>query len=372
MRVGLYSRWPRSGILKNNFLNQPPSTPVDLPDFCQPRAVFLLVLLGLLLALLLALAGHADFSGFWNALALHALMVESVVLAACLLLCAGRNLLSKIRATAAFALIFFVIQLLTVGFSLFAVRFLLAPGALDAGFEAGAWVQRNLLISLIASLVFVRYLILHRQWQIQVRAEAGARLDALQARIRPHFLFNTLNTIASLIRTRPDDAEQAVLDLADLLRTGLKPDAMHTLGEELELVRGYLRIESQRLGTRLAIDWQIGDSLPLNQTIPALLVQPLIENAVVHGIARLPGGGRLKVTGEAEGGKSWTIRVENPVPRHSNSTHGHDDSASNRMALDNIRQRLELAYGELARLETRATAKRFTAEIRAPVIAAKS
>lgn len=341
-----------------------PGSPVELPDFCQPRAVFILVLLGLLLALLLALAGRSDFSNFWSALGLTALMVESIVLAACLLLCACRGMLARLPASAAFATIFLVIQILVVGASWFAAHYFLfhdGPGPRSAGAE---WIVRNLLISLIASLVFVRYLVLHRQWQIQVRAEAGARLDALQARIRPHFLFNTLNTIASLLKTRPDDAEQAVLDLADLLRTGLKTNATHTLGEELELVRGYLRIESQRLGDRLRIDWQIDASLPLSQTVPALLVQPLVENAIVHGIARLPDGGQLRIEAGASKGGDWFVRVMNPWPGASGEDTG--GASGNRMALENVRQRLELAYGELASLETRPNEDNFTAELRAP------
>lgn len=342
-----------------------PRSPVDLPDFCQPRAVFILVLLGLLLALLLALAGRADFSDFWNALGLTALMVESIVLAACLLLCACRSFLVRLPASAAFAAIFLVIQLLVIGFSLLAGRFFLPSDSLDP--DNASWVLRNLLISLVASLVFVRYLILHRQWQIQVRAEAGARLEALQARIRPHFLFNTLNTIASLVRTRPDEAEQAVLDLADLLRSGLRTNATHTLGEELELVRGYLRIESQRLGERLRIDWHVDADLPLSQTIPALLVQPLVENAVVHGIAKLPEGGRLKISAESRGKAEWLAKVENPWPGPAGEA--LDSANGNRMALANIRQRLELAYGDSARLETRSSADSFTAELRVPIVA---
>jgi len=340
-----------------------PKSSADLPDFCQPGAVFILVLLGLLLALLLALAGRPDFADFWNALGLTALMVESIVLASCLLLCACRGLLVRLPAAATFAAIFLVIQLLVVGFSWLAARFFLPYDGLDQG--NGAWILRNLLISLIASLVFVRYLILHRQWQVQVRAEAGARLEALQARIRPHFLFNTLNTIASLVRTRPDDAEQAVLDLADLLRSGLRTNATHNLGEELELVRGYLRIESQRLGERLKIDWHIDADLPLAQTIPALLVQPLVENAVVHGIARLPEGGCLEITAGARGKAGWYVRVENPWPGTGDKE--VDGADGNRMALANIRQRLELAYGESASLETRATEASFTAELRVPL-----
>lgn len=341
-----------------------PKSPADLPDFCQPRAVFILVLLGLLLALLLALAGRSDFSDFWNALGLTALMVESIVLASCLLLCACRSFLVRLPAAAAFATIFLVIQLLVVGFSWLAARFFLPYDSLDHG--NGEWILRNLLISLIASLVFVRYLILHRQWQIQVRAEAGARLEALQARIRPHFLFNTLNTIASLVRTRPEDAEQAVLDLSDLLRSGLRTNATHSLGEELELVRGYLRIESQRLGERLRIDWRVDADLPLEQKIPALLVQPLVENAIVHGIARLPEGGCLQISAGAEGRSTWFVRVNNPWPGQDGNSAPSGDARGNRIALDNIRQRLELAYGDRASLNVDSTADRFRAEIRVP------
>lgn len=324
--------------------------------------MFLLVLLGLLLALLLTLAARPGFSDFWNSFGLSALMVESIILASCLLLCASRGVLARLHASAAIAVIFLVIQLLVLAFSWTAADYFIPDARLDP--DRGQWILHNLLISLIASLVFVRYLILHRRWQIQVRAETEARLEALQARIRPHFLFNTLNTIASLVRTRPDDAEQAVLDLADLLRTGLRTNAEHTLAEELELVRGYLRIESQRLGGRLRIDWQVGDSLPLDQTVPALLVQPLVENAVVHGISRLPEGGRLEITAGARGKDAWFVRVENPWPGPGADQAGGVDG--NRMALSNIRQRLALAYGELASLETRSTADRFTAELRAP------
>ncbi|MBL37945.1 MAG: sensor histidine kinase [Xanthomonadales bacterium] len=342
-----------------------PKASADLPDFCQPRAVFILVLLGLLLALLLALAGRPDFSGFWFALGLNALMVETVVLASSLLLCACRGFLVRLPPAAAFATIFLVIQVLVVGFSWLAARYFLPYDSLDPG--GGEWILRNLLISLVASLVFVRYLMLHRQWQVQVRAEAGARLEALQARIRPHFLFNTLNTIASLVRTRPNDAEQAVLDLADLLRSGLRTNATHTLGEELELVRGYLRIESQRLGERLGIDWHVDAELPISQTIPALLVQPLVENAVVHGIARLPDGGRLEISAGARGKAAWFVRVKNPWPGAAEDAAGGADG--NRMALANIRQRLELAFGGSASLETHATGNDFTAELRVPIAA---
>jgi two-component system sensor histidine kinase AlgZ len=334
----------------------------DLPDFCQPQAVLLLVLLGLLLATLLALADAGLEPSFWRSLGLAALLIETVVLAACLMLCGARALLSRLPVAVAHVAIFTVIQLLTAGFSVFALNWFIAPGVAGVPDDGTRWILRNVLISAIASLVFLRYLALHRQWQLQIRAEAGARLNALQARIRPHFLFNTLNTIASLVRSRPDEAEQAVLDLSDLLRTGLKSDSWHTLQDELELIRGYLRIEGQRLGPRLVVDWRLDERLPQQQAIPALLVQPLVENAIVHGIARCPEGGRLLIECRPLGAR-WLLRIANPMPPSDDpgAQGGH------RMAQDNIRQRLELAYGERARFRTTVVDAEFIAELELPL-----
>ena len=329
-----------------------------LPNFCRPQAVLLLVLLGLLLAILLVLAEHGLAPGFWLKLGLNGIMIEAVVLASSLLLCAGRPLLLRIPPRVGLAAIFLVIQMLTAGCSWVALQWFLLPGATTDAVAGRVWIGRNVLISAIASLVLLRYLILHRQWLEQVRAEADARLNALQARIRPHFLFNTLNTIASLVRSRPDEAEQAVLDLSDLLRTGLRDDSWHTLADELELVRGYLRIESQRLGKRLEIEWSIPEDLPLEQSIPALLVQPLVENAIVHGIARRADGGRLRVDGARERGR-WRVRIVNPVGENPAES-GH------RMALDNIRQRIALAFEDRARLRTRVKNGEFVAELILP------
>jgi len=325
-----------------------------------------LVLLGLLLALLLTLSGARAFEEFWISLGLTAMMVECVVIASSLLLCTARKWLMRLPAAVSIGAIFGVIQVITVAFSILAIS--LFPALLFGLSDGGAWgwVARNLMISLIASLVFVRYLALYRQWRIQVRAEANARLDALQARIRPHFLFNSLNTVASLIRTRPADAEESLLDLSDLLRTGLRPGASHALADELELVRGYLRIESQRLGDRLRVDWRIADDLPLDQQIPALLLQPLVENAIVHGIAGLPEGGRLRIVARAVDGGRWCLRVENPWPGDREMPAASGTNGGNQMALDNIRQRLELAYGDRASLKIDRTADLFSAEIRVP------
>ncbi|MFU8833547.1 MAG: sensor histidine kinase, partial [Wenzhouxiangella sp.] len=192
-----------------------------------------------------------------------------------------------------------LVQLMVFASSVVAHAALAAPGSGSGVWISDGWaIGRNQLIALIATLVFLRYIDFRRQWARQLAAEHGARLEALQARIRPHFLFNTLNTIASLIPGQPEQAEQATMDLADLLRTGLKDESSHLLSDELDLVRGYLRIESLRLGERLRVEWLLDDELPLDRPVPALLLQPLVENAVIHGIAARPDGGRLVIRGE--------------------------------------------------------------------------
>ncbi|NKI35231.1 histidine kinase [Wenzhouxiangella sp. XN79A] len=333
-----------------------------LPDFCQPQAVLLVVLLGLLLALLLTLAG-TGFSTFWLRLGIHAVFIEGVALFACLLLCTARSVLSTLPDAVAYLAIFVVIQLIVVAASLLGIA--LSPTMIVISDESpGLLVLRNVLIASIASLVFLRFLILHRQWQRQVQAEASARLAALQARIRPHFLFNALNTIASLIGTRPQQAEEAVLDLSDLLRSGLTESSEHRLERELELVRGYLRIEALRLGERLTVDWRIADDAPLQARLPALLIQPLVENAVVHGISRLPDGGRLTVIVDAPRRRHWRVIIENPVAseRPVRADQGH------RMALENVRKRLALAFGDEGRCRVDADEARFRIELNGPVV----
>ncbi|TVQ38946.1 MAG: hypothetical protein EA370_05290 [Wenzhouxiangella sp.] len=224
------------------------------------------------------------------------------------------------------------------------------------------WVLRNSLLLAVAAVPISYGLLLRDRWVTQIAAESGVRLEALQARIRPHFLFNALNTIASLIHDRPDRAEQASLDLADLLRTGLKSDEAHNLEDELELIRRYLRLEALRLEERLVVDWQLADDLPLGQQLPPLLLQPLVENAIVHGISRRAAGGELRIEGRRIRFARIRFTISNPLADpDSRPVEG------NRTALDNIRQRLALAYEERYGLKTWTEGGQFKAELTIPV-----
>jgi two-component system sensor histidine kinase AlgZ len=164
-----------------------------------------------------------------------------------------------------------------------------------------------------------------------------ARLQALQARIRPHFLFNSLNAVLSLVRSDPRRAEHALENMADLFRA-LMSDArqLASLEEEVALTRAYLELEQLRLGDRLQIVWHI-HQMPADALIPPLVIQPLVENAVYHGIEPQPEGGEISLNIYRSGDKVHIV-VRNPIAHDA----GHHKG--NRLALDNIRERLLLHF----------------------------
>ena len=318
-----------------------------LPNFCTNSTVFLTVLLAELFALVLTLSEADRLSDFWNRLALISLFVQWVALSTVAALCFCRRWLNRLGVVAATMSVLGITQLITLSFSMLGWWFFaLVPMAGADGPPLGL-VVRNLAVSAIVALLALRYFYVRQQWQHNVKAEARARLRALQARIHPHFLFNTLNTIAGLIRAQPDQAEQAVLDLADLLRSALAHQERITLGEELELTRRFIAIERLRLGERLQVEWYLAEKLPLNTLLPALLLQPLVENAIHHGIQTLPEGGRLSIHIEQRPGD---LRFSIANPRRIVDSKQPVGSGQ-RLAQDNIRQRLLLALGAECQLE---------------------
>ena len=168
-------------------------------------------------------------------------------------------------------------------------------------------------VTVLIVALALRHFYVSDRWVAQIEANARAEADALQARIRPHFLFNSMNLIAGLLRRDPDVAERAVLDLADLFRAALGAGGESTLGEEVELAERYLAIESLRLGARLQVAWEREEPLPWRMPMPRLVLQPLVENAVLHGISRLPEGGRIEVRLVQDAG-ILRIAVSNPAP----------------------------------------------------------
>jgi len=175
-------------------------------------------------------------------------------------------------------------------------------------------------------------------------AIAESRIQALQARIRPHFLYNSINAVISLIRSEPRRAERALEDMADLFRVLMSENrTLAPIGEEVELARQYLAIESLRLGERLRVAWRT-DQMPRDALVPPLMLQPLVENAVYHGIEPSPEGGEIIIDIRRDG-PELVLRLENPVPDEGRAP-------GNRMAIANIRERLQLHFDAEASMKS--------------------
>lgn len=223
------------------------------------------------------------------------------------------------------------------------------------------FMTQSVLAVALVSVALLRYLFIRAQQRSQLLAQSEARVQALQARIRPHFLFNSLNTIASLIPDDPEAAERATEDLADLFRGSMqRADHMIRLSDELVLSEKYLQMEQRRLGERIRIDWQVQD-LPEGASILPLTLQPLLENAVAHGIQTSTEGGEIRVFGRSENNKV-VITICNPLGLEKSRHQGHG------MALGNIKERLALAFGSEASLITHRTEGEFFAVLSLPFI----
>lgn len=222
----------------------------------------------------------------------------------------------------------------------------------------GAGLLRTLLLAGVATGVILAWL----DWRARrlSPALAEARLQALQARIRPHFLFNSINSVLSLMRSNPAQAETALENLAELYRVLMADNRqLSPLARELELARAYLDLEALRLGERLHVDWRV-ENAPAQAMLPALVLQPLLENAVCHGIEPHPEGGRIGVDIFARDGQ-LTVVVRNPSHAEAPARPG------NRMALSNIRERLALHFDAEARLSAHQVGGEFVVQMVLPL-----
>ena len=308
-----------------------------LPNLCTVQAVFILILIAELFAVILTLATSGVRFFNWENLALTSLFVQWVVLVSAAVLCQLRPLMQRLplimAAAAGYCLILVITLLLSV-----AAQWVMGDWKAN-GFDWSPLLT-HLIISAIVSGMAMRYFYVRYLLRRQEQAELQYRIQALQSRIRPHFLFNSMNIIASLIEVDPETAETVVVDLSELFRASLHDVGNQvSLKEELGLCERYVRIESLRLGDRLKVDWQIGE-IPDAVKIPMLTLQPLLENAIYHGIQPLPEGGLIEVVVKYD---APMLRIKITNPRVPAGAEQH--TKGNRMALDNIRSRLDALYG---------------------------
>ena len=336
-------------------------TQVYLPDFCAAGTVFVVVLIAELVAILLTLAAYDTPGRFLIELAKMSLFILWLAVLGSVVMCLFRDKLESAGRTRAFVISFILLEVLCVvlGEISYQTTRIFAESVIIEDTHSG-FILRTLAISSIVVALAMRYLYVSSEWRRSIVLEAQARISALQALIRPHFLFNSMNTIASLTRTDPQQAEEAVEDLSDLLRANLGVSGNRTsLKEELEVAAIYQRIEKLRLGDRLSVRWNVAD-LPMRARIPSLTIQPLLENAIYHGIELLPDGGEVVVTGTRDDGY-LEISMSNPIAEGEKRAKG-----GNKMALSNIRQRFELAYGNRASVTVEESATAYAVKLRFP------
>ncbi len=222
--------------------------------------------------------------------------------------------------------------------------------------DAGPFDRRVFFATAGACVTLVYF---HLRGRALSPALSEARLQALQARIRPHFLFNSLNAVLSLVRTDPRRAETALEDMADLFRVFMADNRdLVPLEREVELCRQYLDIEQLRLGERLQIEWH-ADNMPRDALVPPLLLQPLLENAVYHGIEPSTEPGTVVINIFQSRGEVHMV-LRNPYRAAAPHQSG------NRMAVGNIRERLALHFDEEGRLETQVRDDTYQVHIRIP------
>ncbi len=328
----------------------------QLPDLLNARTFLLLVMTGQLLVMLLALYEY-NFSFDWNGFAKLTLYVQWQLVLSALLLSLTREKLNQMPVSQAAGLSFAIILVIAFLVAVMA-QWVLHPKELS-GFD---WpvIWRNYLISAIVGGVGLRYLFVQQQLVHREKAAVMASLASLQARIKPHFLFNTMNSIASLIGFAPDKAEKMVEDLSTLLRESLKEERVETTVEkEWGLCERYLSIEHLRLGDRL--QWEVDfDNLDVNLPIPSLALQPIVENAIYHGIQPALDPGFIRTKGEYLEGEV-IIRIENSQFQTAQSQRSNK---GNKMAIGNIRHRIQQLYGDSAELQMEDNGNTFVTTLR--------
>ncbi len=330
-----------------------------LPDFCQASILYLTIIACVLLAFLMSLiVDHWRFN-YWLNFSTFALFNLWTALTSIGILCLVKKSFASIslQKFASFAV------LITVGvcaiYSIILMLYLTT--------EIDYWVLfRNAAIAFIVSSIFFRYYYLQQNNRLQIQAEAEARIQALQSRIRPHFLFNSLNTLANLTSQEPEKAEESILDLADIFRASMqRSDKLIPFSDEQQLCNQYLQLEKLRLDDKLTYEWQT-ETINPNIPVPPLLLQPIIENAVYHGVQNRSDGGKILIKGLSTK-QHIQLEVTNPLPNANASIH-----KGNSLALKNIRQRLEVLYQGKAQLNYHQSNDTFYCIVKIPKKAAIS
>lgn len=338
-----------------------PSASELFPNLCEPRVFAGFLFTSVCISLAVAAARWP-----WAPYPMTGLMVTIVVIT---LIGASWNFclraLNPKFADLNLAQLYALAWLLLMAISLVVLgilNYLISNNIIQGHFKLGP----AMLLAAAAGGLALRYFHIHANWRLNLERGQRAYSQALAARIRPHFLFNTLNTIAELTRFDAEAAERSVEDLARLYRMGLA-DIKHrvSVADEIHTAKSYLNIEQYRLGSRMEQVWEIDPDL-LSSELPILTLQPLVENAVYHGIEPCAEGGALRIQGWVVDRHGF-LRVTNPMPDFKRSNR----QVGNNIAMENIRQRLEMAFGERANMRVHKIDNEYQVTLRFPYTGGK-
>ncbi len=320
-----------------------------LPNFQNLGIQLRILLIVNILATMATILLSQKLSEFLPLLAQLSALVQPVLLLSMLGLYMLHPLLSKLKYWQGVTMVI----LLEIGFTWLVFSFINQLFT----FNNGSHIFRAYLLTAMVSAIVLYYF--HLQERAYSPAIAEARLQALQARIRPHFLFNSINAVLSLIRSQPKRAETALEDMADLFRVLMSENRdLVPLADELSLCHKYLDLEKLRLEDRLKVTWQIND-MPSDAMIPPLILQPLLENAVYHGIEPMADGGEIVVKVYTKL-KELHIEISNPYAAQN------DKHVGNKMAMKNIKERLKLHFDLESSLRVESKNNRYFVHIRIP------
>lgn len=292
----------------------------------------------------------------WNTLILWSLYSQSVVLINSFSLCLLRTFILKKPFWLGVAFVLLV--------SVFSVCFVeivsqLAINGMQYFSLQWSRVLRLVLVALILCLLVIRFFLLLDKLDQRSKSEAQARIQALQLRIQPHFLFNSLNTISELTIEKPEKAEEAINSLAMLFRAGLENQRKyHTIKNEISLCEKYIELERWRFGDLLGVEWHISINEPSIWNIPKLILQPIIENAIVYGTQS---NGVIDINVDIrETNNHISLKIKNKNGVEFSNTKGHG------IALDNIRERLFVLYDDQFKLKIKKDEEEYTIIMRIP------
>ena len=337
-----------------------------LPDFGFSGMMLQFVILAEMIAVIITIARNGEFGPqVWQDLSLLSIFAMTIALFSAIVLKLFSPLLRRATMASGSLLTILLLMLVTAGVTEALVYLLHDLALIDERWPVwrDSLQVRSLMITGIVGALGLRYLSLKRHAELEGRLQQESKLQALQSRIRPHFLFNSLNSVAALARSDPDRAEAVLHDLADLFRV-LLADArkLVPVTAEREISRQYLEIEKIRLGERLQIKWNVGN-IPRAAMMPALTLQPLLENAIYHGIEPRFAGGTIKIEMWPEG-ETLNIMISNPLPDVQKTTRGK----GNRLAQENIRQRLSTQFGDKASMQVIQEGGQYHVKVKMPIV----